>query len=168
MADTLGKRIAELRKKNGITQDQLAEEMGVSGQAVSKWENDISCPDISALPKLADYFHVTVDELLRGEQDRAVALLPEETRKDISQMVFRVNIVDGGDIVKINLPLVLFQAAQNAGLSPNEVININGMNINGLKGIDFATALAMANLGVVGKLVEIDGEDGEHVEIYVE
>ena len=61
---TLGKRIAMLRKEKGLTQEQLAEKVGVSAQAVSKWENDVSCPDITLLPLLADILGVTVDELL--------------------------------------------------------------------------------------------------------
>ena len=56
MEQTLGKRIMENRKRLGWTQDRLAEQMGVSAQAVSKWENDQSCPDISLLPKLAELF----------------------------------------------------------------------------------------------------------------
>ena len=62
--ETLGKRIAALRKEKGLTQEQLAEKVGVSAQAVSKWENDVSCPDITLLPLLADILGVTVDELL--------------------------------------------------------------------------------------------------------
>lgn len=62
--ETLGRRIAALRKAQGWTQEQLAEKTGVSAQAVSKWENGLSCPDISALPLLASLFHVSVDELL--------------------------------------------------------------------------------------------------------
>ena len=62
--ETLGKRIAMLRKEKGYTQEQLAEKVGVSAQAVSKWENDVSCPDITLLPLLADILGVTVDELL--------------------------------------------------------------------------------------------------------
>ena len=54
----------QLRKEKGYTQEQLAEMMGVSAQAVSKWENDVSCPDISILPILADKLGVTTDELL--------------------------------------------------------------------------------------------------------
>jgi len=50
-----------------LTQEQLAEKLGITAQAVSKWENDISCPDISILPKLADIFGVTIDELLGRE-----------------------------------------------------------------------------------------------------
>ena len=62
--ETLGKRIAMLRKEKGLTQEQLAEKVGVSAQAVSKWENDVSCPDITLLPLLADILGVSVDELL--------------------------------------------------------------------------------------------------------
>jgi transcriptional regulator with XRE-family HTH domain/predicted membrane protein len=60
---TLGKRIAALRKEKGMTQEQLAEKVGVSAQAVSKWENDASCPDITLLPLLGDILGVSVDEL---------------------------------------------------------------------------------------------------------
>ncbi len=64
MEETLGKRIAAYRKGLGLTQDKLAELLGVTAQAVSKWENDQSCPDISMLPKLAEVFGVTTDEML--------------------------------------------------------------------------------------------------------
>ena len=64
MEQTLGKRIIENRKLLGLTQDRLAEKLGVTAQAVSKWENDQSCPDITTLPKLAEIFGITTDELL--------------------------------------------------------------------------------------------------------
>lgn len=60
----MGKRIAQRRKELGWTQDQLAEKLGVTAQAVSKWENDQSCPDIATLPALADLLGLSVDELL--------------------------------------------------------------------------------------------------------
>ena len=64
MEQSLGKRIMHCRKKQGLTQDKLAEMLGVTAQAVSKWENDQSCPDIGMLPKLAEIFGITTDELL--------------------------------------------------------------------------------------------------------
>lgn len=64
MDETLGKRIAARRKALGLTQDALAEQLGITAQAISKWENDQSCPDISMLPKLAEIFRCTTDELL--------------------------------------------------------------------------------------------------------
>lgn len=60
---TLGANIANYRKKLGLTQDALAQKLGVTNQAVSKWELDQACPDITLLPKLADLFHITIDEL---------------------------------------------------------------------------------------------------------
>lgn len=68
MEETLGKRIVFHRKRLGLTQDALAELMGVTAQAVSKWENDQSWPDIGALPKLAEIFGISTDELLGVER----------------------------------------------------------------------------------------------------
>ena len=67
MEQTLGKRIASNRKRMKLTQDQLAEQLGVTAQAVSKWENDQSCPDITMLPRLAEIFGISTDELLGRE-----------------------------------------------------------------------------------------------------
>lgn len=76
---TLGDRIKYHRKRLGMTQEQLAERMGVSAQAVSKWENNLSCPDISVLPDLAEVFGVSVDELLgKGGVREAEIVEPEE------------------------------------------------------------------------------------------
>lgn len=60
---SLGNKIKALRKAYGITQGQLAEAMGLSFQAISKWENNIAFPDITLLPALASYFRITLDEL---------------------------------------------------------------------------------------------------------
>lgn len=67
MEKTLGKRIMEHRKRLGLTQDALAERLGITAQAISKWENDLSCPDIATLPRLAEIFGISVDELLGRE-----------------------------------------------------------------------------------------------------
>ena len=59
--------IAFYRKKLGITQEALAQQLEVTNQAVSKWESDQCCPDIQLLPKLADIFGITIDELFGRE-----------------------------------------------------------------------------------------------------
>lgn len=74
MEETLGKRIAAHRKELGLTQDRLAELLGITPQAVSKWENNQSCPDIAILPRLAEIFGITVDELL-GMKPSAVQIV---------------------------------------------------------------------------------------------
>lgn len=60
----LGNKIKTLRKQHNLTQENLAEMLGVSYQAISRWENNITSPDISTLPILANIFDVTVDYLL--------------------------------------------------------------------------------------------------------
>lgn len=81
MEETLGKRIAANRKRLGITQDRLAEQLGVTAQAVSKWENDQSCPDITMLPKLAEIFGISTDVLL-GVVSQTQALEAEVVAPD--------------------------------------------------------------------------------------
>ena len=65
MKKTLGAMIAELRKQHGMTQLELAEKMGVTDKAVSKWERDLSCPDINSIPNLAEILDVSVEELMQ-------------------------------------------------------------------------------------------------------
>ena len=69
---TIGKRIAELRKKQGLTQNELAEKMHVTDKAVSKWERDLSYPDINAIAKLAEVLEVPVNDLLNTKIQNTV------------------------------------------------------------------------------------------------
>ena len=62
---TLGMMISSFRKEKGMTQLQLAEIMGVTDKAVSKWERDLSIPDVNSIPKLAETFGISVDELMQ-------------------------------------------------------------------------------------------------------
>ena len=64
---TMGMFIASLRKAQGMTQAELAEKMQVTDKAVSKWERDLSCPDIQSLPRLAEVLQVSAEELLQKE-----------------------------------------------------------------------------------------------------
>ena len=67
-----GARIAAHRKSLGLTQEGLAQRLGVTNQAVSKWESDQCCPDIMLLPGLADAFGITLDELFGREAPTTV------------------------------------------------------------------------------------------------
>lgn len=60
---TVGTQIGYYRRKMNMTQENLAQKLGVSNQAVSKWESDQCCPDVMLLPKLADVFEISIDEL---------------------------------------------------------------------------------------------------------
>ncbi len=67
MKKSLGSILAELWKQNNMTQADLAEKMCVTDKAVSKWERDISCPNIEIIQKLADFFNIPVNELLSAK-----------------------------------------------------------------------------------------------------
>jgi DNA-binding XRE family transcriptional regulator len=164
MINTLGSRIAEYKKAKGITQDQLAEHMGVSSQAVSKWENDLSCPDIALLPRLADYFGITIDKLLRGENNQVVQVVAEGERKDLNKMLMKISVNSAkGDIVKVNLPLSLVKVGLEIGLQMPEISGNDA-----LKNVDFSAILLAAERGVIGKLVEVNSAEGDVVEIVIE
>ena len=64
MKESFGQRLSRLRKEKGLTQEEIANRITISPQAVSKWENDISSPDILVLSQLADILGVSIDELL--------------------------------------------------------------------------------------------------------
>lgn len=74
----IGTTIAALRREKGLTQDALAAQLGVSAQAVSKWENGLSCPDILMLPEIAEFFDVSVDALFGRESVNAAVPAPVE------------------------------------------------------------------------------------------
>lgn len=66
--EKIGKFINELRKENNMTQEQLAEKMGVTDKSISRWENGKTMPDISLLGTLADNLNITIQELLNGQK----------------------------------------------------------------------------------------------------
>ncbi len=69
---SLGEKISTMRKDKNMTQAQLAELMNVTDKAVSKWERNLSCPDINSLPRLAEIFDITVDELISNREIKEI------------------------------------------------------------------------------------------------
>ena len=138
----------------------------VSPQAVSKWENDQTCPDISLLPGLANILGITVDELLSGKQENApvVTMVPEQQRKDIKDMLLRITVDSHeGDKVRVNLPMALVQVALEMGM---EMPQVSGNDA--LKNIDWTKIMELVRHGAMGNLVEVESADGDTVRIFVE
>lgn len=163
MKETFGQRFARLRKNLGFKQEDIASKVNISAQAVSKWENDLSAPDISTLPLLADILNVTLDELL-GREITETKIMSQDERKDINAMLLKINVISGqGDKVKINLPAAIIKLCLETGMS---LPNINGKE--SLKNIDFKEIFKLVESGVVGKLVEVESADGDIVTITVE
>lgn len=156
---TLGQRISYYRKLRGITQEELGEKCGVSSQAVSKWENDLSAPDITLLGTLAEIFCITTDDLLGLKKEVVTAVKPETIDED--RLLLKINIEShDGDKVKINVPYKLGKMFISSG--------IKGSDSDALKNIDFDQIAEMVNMGILGPLVDIESADGDKVKITVE
>lgn len=162
--ESIGNRIGRLRRQAGMTQEALAEKLGVSSQAVSKWENDLSCPDISLLPELARVLGCTTDELLTGKSNE-VRVVPVSQRKNPDELVLRIKVDSAdGDKVRVNLPIALLRVLSSSGID----IAAQYSGMEALKSIDMEKILELVENGTVGKIVEVESAEGDTVEIVVE
>lgn len=161
---TLGNKIASLRKENGWTQEELSEKLGVSPQAVSKWENEVSCPDITLLPEIARLFGVTTDSLLGCEPENTIQLVPQDKRKKLDELMLRIKVDSSdGDKIRVNLPMNIVKMGTELGL------NISQLSVDGsLKDVDFNQILSMVENGLIGQLIEVESGEGDLIQIVVE
>jgi len=126
----LSKKLKLMRRKNNSTQDELAMYLGISPQAVSKWERNEGYPDITLLPKIAGYFHVSVDELLGVDE------IVKQSRID--------EITNEYNKIRHHIPL-----DPNYGL--DEGIKLIRSALNELPGVFFFEQLLAADLSWKGK-----------------
>lgn len=97
---SIGETIAYLRKEKGMTQNELAEKMNVTDKAVSKWERDLSCPDINTISKLADILDISVEELLKVKKKEN----SNTKMKDLINLIFKaVALAMGIAVVVLNI-----------------------------------------------------------------
>lgn len=152
----IGNNISALRKKKGITQEELANELGVSAQAVSKWENNSSCPDVSLLTQIADYFGVSVDALLR-EQEEVIVDKAENNDGNVKSNDDKKNIV-----IKVTQQ----SGKENIIKVPFKFVKL-GLNIGSMFGLDKNVSNKIATMAEndMTDIVNIDTENGEHVAI---
>lgn len=156
---SIGENIAALRKKAGLTQEELSEKMCVTAQAVSKWENDLSYPDIENIRSMAKLFSVTVDELLNGVKD--VPVLKSDEPEKIAKRILHIQVNTGEDTrIHCRIPTAVFlKAAENGTL--DKLIGEE------LEGGQLEMVLEIIKSGTVGSIVSVDQGDS-HVEIAVE
>lgn len=121
-SESLGSRIARLRLSQGRTQESLACALGVSAQAVSKWENDQNCPDVSLLVPLAELLHCSVDTLLRGKAAAVPASVSAQEGAGESgrPTTLHIDAEEGptGETVHLSIPLAVAKSLQNLSVLP--------------------------------------------------
>ncbi len=149
------KRLQELRKERNLTQEDLAAKLNISSQSISKWENNLSTPDLEMLLNICKILNVSTDYILGNDNTAHIA------NKDPNKLLLKLEILDNGDVVKINLPLVIIK-----NLLESNAIKIFDKDI--LNKIDFNLIFSLIDKGVVGKLIEIDTAENEHISVYAE
>ena len=86
---SIGDIISSLRKEKGMTQADLAEKMNVTDKAVSKWERNLSCPDVNSIPKLAEILDISVEELLNAQK-------PETAKNNKTDDIVNIALIGVG------------------------------------------------------------------------
>lgn len=155
--NTIGQNIASIRKKKGMTQEELAEKMGVTSQAVSKWECDISYPDIATVSVLARVLSVSSSEIIDGVQK--VPVIADDMPEVINRRVVLIQLYDNESSITIRFPVPAVKKAIENGTFAKI---IGEQSFEGIEG-----ALSMIDLGLVGPLVTLETEDS-NIKISVE
>lgn len=157
----IGKNIAALRKEKNMTQEDLAGALGVSAQAVSKWENENSCPDISLLTRIADLFGVTVDELLRNEAaqiySKTAAVVPSGIKPRANRKLNITVEQPNGKKTSVHIPFGLVDLGMKIGGTFGLGEEVAGRVSAVLRSAEFTEK----------EIITVDGENGEHITIRV-
>ncbi len=164
----LGNNISERRKAMGMTQEELAAKLGVSPQAVSKWENNLSCPDISLLPDISKLFGISVDELLGVIPAEKSETVKEEKNDNIKpETTYEEPVYSGKKATKLIITTERGGKVTNIKF-PIGIVRF-GLNIGGIfGGLTGEQANAVENAirtGLAGEILSIDGENGEKITI---
>ncbi len=164
MEKTIGKKLYELRKQTGYTQDYVAEKLGVSAQAVSKWENDIACPDIMTLPHIAELYDITIDELFKNDEVQSNVKYEKTEQVNENELYLRVYVDSHvNDNVKVTLPYPIAKEVLKVGKNISSVVS--GINLDS---VDFDAIFKMVEQGVLGEVVNVETQNGDIVRVVVE
>ena len=164
---TIGARIAQGRKAKGYTQEEFSQLLNVTAQAVSKWENDLSCPDIQLLPQIASILGVTTDELLTGakaNQGEASPKAEPSINIDTSNLKITINVVKPGqNPVNVTLPLSMVKRFAKIGNG------ISGIMGNGaIDNVKLDEILELVENGATGEILNVVADDNTVVSITIQ
>ena len=155
--NTIGQNIAYFRKLKKMTQEDLAERMSVTAQAVSKWECDTSYPDITAIQTLSKILDVTPTELIDGIQHSAE--IKDAPQEIIERRIVCIEVQVGETKIVTRFPVPVIKKAMENG------------TLKSLVGEDtysqVASILEMIDTGVTGRLVDVHSPEA-HTTITVE
>lgn len=157
---TIGENIASRRAELGMTQDLLAEKMNVTAQAVSKWERDLSYPDVDTIKRLAFLFGCSIDTLVNGTSPT----LQKDEPESVDKRIVRVFTKADDTTIHVRIPVACFEGIFKVCRGIFEESD----DLTGFMPImDFTPIMEMIKSGVMGEIVNLE-QDGRTVVISVE
>jgi len=158
---TLGERLSAARKAKGLTQDDFAKHLDVTPQAISKWENNLSCPDILLLPKISEILGVSIEELLTGSTKKEEK--PKITVTDNSKLKLKIRISSPNKKpTNITVPAALVKKIARIG---NGISGILGNSA--ISNAQMEEILELTEEGATGEILNIEAEDGTVITIEI-
>lgn len=124
----LSEKIYALRRKSGLSQEQLAEKIGVSRQAISKWECGLSTPELDKMKALSEFFNITVDELAGGKTDTAENAEPNASARTGGRVGIGLCILGAVCLIAFGILMVARPSAADK-VSESSMITLNGSGI---------------------------------------
>lgn len=158
----IGAKIKELRKDNNITQEQLAEALGVTNQAVSRWESETGYPDIEYIKPIADFFKVTTDYLLDNISNEKYKTAEEPTKANFAVNTLHV-IEDDFEIIE-QAARMLMKKMQVVITFMNTSKGTETNYLNFLKGVIFTIDGSITQLAVNTYIFTTKGMDVQQTE----
>lgn len=136
-----GMFLKELRKEKNLTQEQLAEMLGVSNRSVSRWENGVNMPDFDLVIEIVNYFNVTIEEFLDGERMTEMDKKTEET-------LLKVADYENNEKMKFSKKLCRIFIAALIAFIIYMIIDVQGLSSTGVyeKIADFSLGLVLGAL----------------------
>lgn len=126
----LSEKIYKLRKSIGLSQEQLAEQLNVSRQAISKWESGVAVPESEKLIAISNYFNVSVDYLLKDEEEKKVEMIADKIVEDRPKMIVGLIVCIAGIVAMVVWGLFsIFSPEASNRISTSSMITIDGNGI---------------------------------------
>lgn len=165
VSETLGAKIARLRKEKGYTQEEFSQLLDVTAQAVSKWENDISCPDIMLLPKISQLLGVSIDEMLGNSAPKAEPSKEEKPKADINKLSLKITVTaPDKKPVNISFPMAMVKKFTKLGTGISNIVNVNSPSIDSKK---IEQIFDLVDEGVTGEVLNITDENNQNIIIEI-
>ncbi len=151
MKNSIGQNIAYYRKKCGLTQEELSVKMNVTAQAISKWENDLSYPDLACINTLAAVLNTTVNNLINGEED--LSGIAVSKNDDVKKKILLISVESKKENhpakIKLRMPMEAILEAKN-----DELLGTF------FAGSEMDLILTAIKSGSVGPIVDVESDQG--------